>query len=123
MHFALKSFFKFEDDISISDGQGISAIWVWTWSYRINHSPFVIDYYDRTSEIIESIKKRGLRSQDLRALQPYLVNLREREFEQTEALREQIAEGVWLWQGTYNQIKGIAIGKEPILYDPADLFF
>ena len=86
-------------------------------------TPVVIDYDDRTSEIIERIKKRGLRSQDLRALQPYLVNLREREFEQTEALREQIAEGVWLWQGTYNQIKGIAIGKEPILYDPADLFF
>lgn len=67
---------------------------------------------------------RGLRSQDLRALQPYLVNLRQREFKQAEALREPIAEGIWLWQGTsYNKIKGIAIGKEPILYDPADLYY
>lgn len=85
-------------------------------------TPLVINYQDRVSEIIQKIRKRGLRSQDLRALQPYLVNLRDREFKQSEALREQIAEGVWLWQGTYNQIKGIAIGNEPILYDPVDLF-
>ena len=88
-----------------------------------NTTPVVINYDDRASEIIQRIKKRGLRSQDLRALQPYLVNLRDREFKQTEALREPIAVRVWLWQGTYDKhLKGIAIGKEPILYDPADLF-
>ena len=86
-------------------------------------TPVVINYDERASEIIERIKRRGLRSQDLRALQPYLVNLRSNEFKQTETLREQIAEGIWLWRGDYNSIKGIAIGKEPILYDPADLFF
>jgi len=85
-------------------------------------TPVVINYNDSASEIIQRIKKRGLRSQDLRALQPYLVNLRDREFKQTEALQEPITQGVWLWQGTYNDIKGISIGKEPILYDPADLF-
>lgn len=85
-------------------------------------TPVVINYQNRASEIIEEIRKRGLRSPDLRTLQPYLVNLRNLEFKQSEALREQIAEGIWLWQGTYNQLKGIAIGKEPILYDPADLF-
>ena len=86
-------------------------------------TPVVIDYQNRASEIIQKIRKRGLRSQDLRDLQPYLVNLRSNEFKQTEALREQIAEGIWLWQGTYDKhLKGIAIGKEPILYDPADLF-
>lgn len=86
-------------------------------------TPVIINYQDRASEIIQRIKKRGLRSHDLRALQPYLVNLREREFKQTETLREQITKGIWLWQGTYNELKGIAIGKKPILYDPADLFF
>lgn len=87
-------------------------------------TPIVINYKNRASEIIKRIKRRGLRSQDLRALQPYLINLRDREFKQSEALREQIAEGVWLWQGNYDEsLKGIAIGKEPILYDPADLFF
>ncbi|MEL6927980.1 MAG: CRISPR-associated helicase Cas3' [Cyanobacteria bacterium J06600_6] len=85
-------------------------------------TPVVIDYDDRASEVIQKIRKRGLRSQDLRTLQPYLVNLRDHEFKQTEALREPIAEGIWLWQGTYNQVKGIAIGGEPILYDPADLY-
>ena len=38
-------------------------------------TPVVINYDNRASETIERIKKRGLRSQDLRALQPYLVNL------------------------------------------------
>lgn len=85
--------------------------------------PIVINYSDRASSIIQRIKKRGLRSGDLRDLQPYFVNLRSREFKQTEALREQIAEGIWLWQGTYDDTKGIAISKEPILYDPADLYF
>ena len=89
---------------------------------RDDTTPVVINYQDCATEIIQRIKKRGLRSPDLRALQPYLVNLRSHEFKQTAALREPIAEGVWLWQGTYNELKGIAIGKEPILYDPADLF-
>ena len=85
-------------------------------------TPVVINYKNRASQIIQRIKKRGLRSPDLRALQPYLVNLRSHEFKQTAALREQIAEGIWIWQGTYNELKGIAIGKVPILYDPADLY-
>lgn len=82
----------------------------------------VINYQDRALEVIERIKRRGLRSHYLRALQPYLVNLRSREFNQTADLREEIAAGIWLWHGDYDPIRGIAIGKQPILYDPADLF-
>lgn len=85
-------------------------------------TPVVIDYDDRASEIVQRIRKRGLRSGDLRDLQPYLVNLRSREFKKAEALREQIAVGIWLWNENYDSIRGIAINNEPILYDPADLF-
>jgi CRISPR-associated endonuclease/helicase Cas3 len=82
-----------------------------------------IAYDDLAREIIQLIKKRGLKSGDLKALQPYLVNLRSREFKQTEELREQIAAGIWVWNGNYDSIKGIAIGDQAIAYDPADLIF
>jgi CRISPR-associated endonuclease/helicase Cas3 len=86
-------------------------------------NPVAIAYDDRATEIIQRIKKRGLKSGDLKALQPYLVNLRSREFKQTEELREQIAAGIWLWNGNYDSIKGIAIDDKAIAYDPADLIF
>jgi CRISPR-associated endonuclease/helicase Cas3 len=84
-------------------------------------NPVAIAYDDLATEIIQRIKKRGLKSGDLKALQPYLVNLRSREFKQTEELREQIAAGIWLWKGNYDSIKGIAIKDQAIIYDPADL--
>jgi CRISPR-associated endonuclease/helicase Cas3 len=80
-----------------------------------------IAYDDRAAEIIQRIKQRGLKSGDLKALQPYLINLRSREFKQTEELREQIAAGIWVWNGNYDSIRGIAIGDQAIVYDPADL--
>jgi CRISPR-associated endonuclease/helicase Cas3 len=84
-------------------------------------TPVAIAYDDRAIEIIQRIKQRGLKSGDLKALQPYLVNLRSREFKQTEELREQIAEGIWVWNGNYDSMRGIAIGDKAIVYDPADL--
>ncbi|HEY9769582.1 MAG TPA: CRISPR-associated helicase Cas3' [Coleofasciculaceae cyanobacterium] len=86
-------------------------------------NPVAIAYDDLANEIIQRIKKRGLKSGDLKALQPYLVNLRSREFKQTEELREQIAAGIWVWNGNYDFIRGIAIGDQAIAYDPADLIF
>ncbi|BAU65299.1 ATP-dependent RNA helicase SrmB [Stanieria sp. NIES-3757] len=86
-------------------------------------NPVAIAYDDRAKEVIQRIKKRGLKCGDLKALQPYLVSLRSREFKQTEELREQIAAGIWLWNGNYDSIKGIAIGDQAIVYDPADLIF
>jgi CRISPR-associated endonuclease/helicase Cas3 len=86
-------------------------------------NPVAIAYDDRATEVIQRIKKRGLKSVDLKALQPYLVNLRSREFKQTEELREQIAAGICLWKGNYDSIKGIAIDDKAIVYDPADLIF
>lgn len=81
----------------------------------------VVNYRGLASERIHRIKRYGLRSGDLRALQPYLVNLRDREFKETEELRELIAPGVWLWHGGYDDKLGISIGADAIVRDPADL--
>ena len=81
----------------------------------------VIEYDEIAREQIHRIKRYGLRSGDLRALQPYLVNLRDREFKETEELRELIAPGVWLWHGGYDDKLGISIGSSAIVRDPADL--
>lgn len=83
----------------------------------------VIEYDDRASNLVTKIRRRGLKRGDLQTLQPYLVSLRSREFQQSEELRELIAPGIWLWQGNYDPIKGIAIGDEAIIRDPSDLIF
>ncbi len=81
----------------------------------------VIEYDEAARERIHRIKRAGLRSGDLRALQPYLVNLRDREFKANEELRELIAPGVWLWHGGYDDKLGISVGSSAIVRDPADL--
>jgi CRISPR-associated endonuclease/helicase Cas3 len=86
-------------------------------------TPVAIEYDDRARALINKIRRRGLKAGDLQALQPYLISLRNREFGQTEELRELIAPGIWLWQGNYNPLKGIAIGDQAIIRDPADLIF
>lgn len=87
-------------------------------------TPVLIDYDDRARELIQRLRRYGLRSGNLKALQPYLVNLRSREFRETEELRELLAPGVWLWRGDYDRkLKGIATGAGAIVRDPADLIF
>lgn len=86
-------------------------------------TPVVIEYDDRARSLVQRIRERGLRSGDLKALQPYLVNLRSHDFRKTEELRELIAPGAWLWQGNYHPTKGISIGDSAIVRDPADLIF
>ncbi|NJN20767.1 MAG: CRISPR-associated helicase Cas3' [Leptolyngbya sp. RL_3_1] len=81
----------------------------------------VVNYHGLASDRIQRIRRYGLRSGDLRALQPYLVNLRDREFKETEELREPIAPGVWLWQGSYDDKLGISVGSSAIVRDPTDL--
>lgn len=81
----------------------------------------VVEYDDRAAELVQKIRCFGLKSGNLQKLQPYFVSLRSREFQQTEALRELIAPGIWLWHGGYDQKKGIAISNDPILRDPTDL--
>jgi CRISPR-associated endonuclease/helicase Cas3 len=81
----------------------------------------MVNYRGLASERIQRIQRYGLRSGDLRALQPYLVNLHDREFKATEKLRELIAPGVWLWHGGYDDKLGISVGSSAIVRDPADL--
>jgi len=84
----------------------------------------LVRYDDRADDLVQQIRRRGLRAGDVRSLQPYLVSLRNRDFKATEELREELAPGIWLWLGNYDrQLKGIAIGDEAIVRDPADLIF
>jgi CRISPR-associated endonuclease/helicase Cas3 len=84
----------------------------------------LIDYDDRASELIQTIRRYGLKSGSFKKLQPYLVSLRNHDFKKTEELRELLSPGVWLWQGGYDKkLKGIAIGDQAIVHDPADLIF
>lgn len=81
----------------------------------------VIQYDNHIRALLQQIQIRGLFSRDHRALQPYLVNLRDREFKQADGLREEIAPSLWVWHGNYDAVKGIGIGNRAISYDPADL--
>ncbi|WNC53999.1 CRISPR-associated helicase Cas3' [Thermosynechococcus sp. TG215] len=81
------------------------------------------DEHNQVKQLIRRIQQRGLRAKEIRALQPYLVNLRTKEFHDTEHLRELIAAGLWAWQGDYDPLKGIAIATSPIVADPSDLIF
>ena len=59
---------------------------------------------------LRAIKTRGWATQeDIRALQPMFINLRRRVHEDAVAagLCAEIAPDVWVWQGIYNQIRGI----------------
>lgn len=86
-------------------------------------TPVLIGYDDRARELISSIRRFGLRSGTMKMLQPYLVSLRNHDYKVTEELRELLAPGVWLWQGNYDDVRGIAIGNAAIVRDPADLIF
>jgi CRISPR-associated endonuclease/helicase Cas3 len=83
--------------------------------------PVAVEFDDRVSKHLNRIRRRGLNSGDYRKLQPYLVNLYQRDFNRAAELREEIAPGLWIWQGNYDQLKGIGIGDRAIEYDPADL--
>ncbi|AFY70022.1 CRISPR-associated helicase, Cas3 family [Thalassoporum mexicanum PCC 7367] len=85
-------------------------------------TPVVIQFDDRVRKHLKQIQRRDLNSGDYRKLQPYLVNLRQNDFKGTEALREEIAPGLWVWERlSYDELKGIKIGDRSIDFDPADL--
>jgi CRISPR-associated endonuclease/helicase Cas3 len=83
--------------------------------------PVVIEYDDRARKLLREIQHLGLRSRHHRALQPYLVNLREREFKQAAEVRREIAPGIWVWDGGYDEVRGISLGGAAIVRDPFDL--
>jgi CRISPR-associated endonuclease/helicase Cas3 len=83
--------------------------------------PVVIEYDNRARKLLREIQHLGLRSRHHRALQPYLVNLREREFKQAAEVRREIAPGIWVWEGGYDEVRGISLGGAAIIRDPFDL--
>jgi CRISPR-associated endonuclease/helicase Cas3 len=83
--------------------------------------PVVIEYDDRAKALLRQIQRRGLLKRDHQALQPYIVNLRNWEFQAGKDFRREIAPGIWVWEGGYDAVKGICLGEAAIVHDPADL--
>lgn len=73
---------------------------------------------DRT---IERIRRTGLWSGDHRRLQPFIVSLFEEEFKRNADRVEEIAEGVYVWNGGYDGLRGIEVEEGPM--DPSALIW
>jgi len=89
-------------------------------SYRLirdNTCPIVVPYGDSDNAVTAWL--RNPCKSAWQRLQPYLVSLYEREVRgfETEGLVEQISQGVWRWNGSYDPLIGV---KESNL-DPTDL--
>lgn len=68
--------------------------------------------------LLSRIRGAGfLRPGDQRRLQPYVVGLRNGELERVAWMTEEIAEGVRLWTGEYDPLRGVSAMR----FDPADL--
>lgn len=87
-----------------------------------NTIPVIIRYNAEVAAILAEINQRGLWSSDRRKLQPYIVNLPRYEFQKTTT-RTELVPDLWIWDGTYDPIRGIPMGHDPGdgLYDPAVL--
>lgn len=70
-------------------------------------------------DLLRRIRHTGIWSGDHRRLQPYVVSMFEREFEKRREYTEEISEGVFVWNGDYDELRGI----EDVSLDPADLYF
>ena len=90
-----------------------------------NTVPVIVDYKERDERLEDRrqwlfgrIRREGaLRPGDHRRLQPYIVGLFERDFEERKWAMQEIAEGVWMWNGEYDPVRGIVDVSD----DPADL--
>lgn len=94
--------------------------------YRLISDPTisVIVRYPREAEqrkelegLLGRIQRMGIWSGDYRRLQPYVVSMFEHEFEKRREHTEEISEGVFLWNGAYDDLRGI----RDVSLDPADL--
>jgi CRISPR-associated endonuclease/helicase Cas3 len=80
-----------------------------------------IEYDDHARQVLLEIQRLGMKPRHYQSLQPYLVNLREREFKQSAEVRREIAPGIWVWEGGYDEVRGICLGGAAIIRDPLDL--
>lgn len=66
--------------------------------------PVVVLYNEEANKLVDRIRRRDfLLSKDYRALQPFVVNIRRKDFEQHETLTEDIG-GMHVWHGPYDEI-------------------
>lgn len=64
--------------------------------------------------LLRRIRHTGIWSGDHRRLQPYVVSMFEREFEKRQEYTEEISEGVFVWNGDYDDLRGIQdVGLDP----------
>ena len=92
-----------------------------------NTTPVIVQYTEkdlaRERDRVRMLDRiRGMKTLlpgDHRRLQPYVVGLRSRELSQFESSTEDLAEGVKLWIGGYDELRGISAAS----YDPADLVY
>lgn len=90
-------------------------------------TPVIVQYTekdpDRERDRVRTLDRiRGMAALlpgDHRRLQPYAVGLRSRELDQFESSTVDLAEGVKLWIGSYDELRGISAAT----YDPADLVY
>ena len=68
--------------------------------------------------LLGRIRATGIWSSDHRRLQPYVVSMFEHEFEKRREYVDEISEGVFVWNGNYDELRGI----EDVSLDPADLY-
>ncbi len=74
---------------------------------------------ERTRTLSRIERERVLLPGDHRRLQPYVVGLRTKELEGAQGMTREIAEGVLLWTGAYDPVRGISAMRT----DPADLIW
>lgn len=80
--------------------------------------PVVVEHDEQARRLVRRIRRTGvLRRGDHRRLQPYVVGLKKWEFEENEWLTDPIADGVNLWTGKYDRLRGVPAAR----IDPADL--
>ena len=70
-------------------------------------------------ELLNRIRYAGVSGGDHRRLQPYVVSMFEREFQSRQDYIFPLTEGVFVWDGAYDDLRGI----EDVSDDPADLIF
>ncbi|WP_119070656.1 CRISPR-associated helicase Cas3' [Rubrobacter indicoceani] len=67
--------------------------------------------------LLDRIRYRGIRAADHRVLQPYVVSMFEDEFDRKKSWMLEVADGLHLWTGGYDELRGI----EDIDGDPSAL--
>lgn len=97
------------------------------WRYRLISDatvPVIIRYPSDDERrkpldnLLQRIRHTGIWSGDHRRLQPYIVSMFEHEFEKRREQTEEISEGIFVWNGNYDELRGI----EDVSLDPADLY-